>query len=143
MLAEEKKCGKIKNKLIFTNLQRGAFMGNRPHYVQQMVFDPDAGTFVAYSLGDFLGDAQRAGSEYSVVLDLEITKDTQTRQTKITGYEYTPVFTVNEQDKPLRVVRINEAVAAYEAGYIDRVSPETYDAMKYALTRIEARIAGK
>lgn len=120
-----------------------AIIGTHSHYVQQMVFDPDAGTFVAYSLGDFLGDAQRAGSEYSVVLDLEITKDTQTRQTKITGYEYTPVFTVNEQDKPLRVVRINEAVAAYEAGYIDRVSPETYDAMKYALTRIEARIAGK
>jgi hypothetical protein len=40
-------------------------------------------------------------------------------------------------------VRIDEAMAAYEAGYMDRVSKETYDAMAYALARIEARVNGK
>lgn len=120
-----------------------AIIGTHSHYVQQMVFDEAAGTFVAYSLGDFLGDAQRAGSEYSVILDLEITKDKASGKTRITGYSYTPIFTVSEPEKPLRILRINEAVAAYEAGYIDRVSSQTYEAMKYALTRIEARIAGE
>ena len=48
-----------------------------------------------------------------------------------------------EPEKPLKVLRIREAMKAYEDGYIDRVSQETYDAMAYALERIEARINGK
>ena len=125
-------------------LEKGvdAIIGTHPHYVQQVKFDEDAGTLVAYSLGDFFGDAQRAGSEYSILLDIEITKNNETGQTSITDYSYTPLFTVAEENKPLRVVRIHEAMAAYEAGYIDRVSKETYDDMAYALKRIEARVAG-
>ena len=119
-----------------------AIIGTHSHYLQKMVLDQEAGTFVAYSLGDFTGDAARSGSEYSVVLDLEISKNTETGETKVTGFSYTPIFTVVEPGKPLRVVRIHEAIAAYEAGYLDRVSQETYEAMKYALTRIEARIHG-
>lgn len=117
-----------------------AIIGTHSHYVQKMSFDPAAGTFVAYSLGDFFGDAQRAGSEYSVILELEITKDNESGETKITGYSYVPIFTVAEEGKPLRVVRIREAMKAYEEGYIDRVSEQTYNAMAYALERIEARI---
>ena len=118
-------------------------LGNHPHYVQQMLFDENKGTFVAYSLGDFFSDAARAGTEYSVLLDLEITRDNTTGETKVTGFSYTPIFTVAQEEEPLRVVRIHEAMAAYEAGYVDKVSKETYDAMAYALKRIEARIAGE
>lgn len=120
-----------------------AIVGTHSHYVQKMDYDPETGNFVAYSLGDFYGDASRAGTEYSVLLDLEITKDNTTGQTKITGYGYTPVFTHTQEGLPQRVVRIREAMAAYEAGHIDAVSKETYDAMAYALTRIEARVAGE
>lgn len=120
-----------------------AIIGTHSHYVQKMTFDAEKGQFVAYSLGDFFSDAKRAGSEYSVVLDLEITKDNRTGKTKITNYAYTPIFTVHEDEKPLRVVRIQEAVAAYDSGYYQRVSKETYDKMVYALGRIEARIAGE
>ena len=120
-----------------------AIIGTHSHYVQQMSLDPLTGQFVAYSLGDFLGDAQRAGSEYSVVLNLEITRDNASGDTRITNYTYTPIFTVAEPEKPLRVVRIRQAMAAFEASYISPVRQETYDAMKYALGRIEARIAGE
>ena len=116
-----------------------AVIGTHSHYVQKMQFDPEAGTFVAYSLGDFLGDAQRSGSEYSVILDLEITKNNETGKTRITGYSYTPIFTVAEEEKPLKVVRIPEAMRAFEEGYIDRISQQSYDAMAYALERIKAR----
>ena len=118
-------------------------IGTHPHYVQKMTFDKEKGTFVAYSLGDFFGDATRAGSEYSIILDLEITKNNNTGETKVTGYSYTPIFTVREEGKPLRVVRIEPTMAAYENHYIDKVSKETYDAMAYALKRIAARIKGE
>ena len=117
-----------------------AIIGTHSHYVQKMEFDAEAGTFVAYSLGDFVGDADRPGSEYSLILDLEITRDNATGVTKISNYSYTPIFTAVEENAPLRVLRINEAIAAYESGYIDRVSEANYNAMKYALERIEARI---
>ena len=119
-----------------------AIIGTHSHYVQKMVFDENAGTFVAYSLGDFLGDASRAGSEYSVILDLEITKNHDTKETKISGFSYTPIFNTATETgvKPLR---IHSAMEAYDTGYLDRVSEETYNAMKYALERIEARIKGE
>ena len=115
-------------------------LGTHSHYVQRMDHDQEKGTFVAWSLGDFLGDAKRAGSEYSVVLELEITKNAVTGQTKVTDYSYTPIFTVNEEGKPLRVVRIQEAMTGYKQGYIDKVEEATYNAMEYALERIKARI---
>lgn len=132
-------------KIISLMQEKGvdAIIGTHPHYVQQMVYDEDKGTFLAYSLGDFYGDAMELGTEYSVILDLEITKDHDTGKTRITGYSYTPTFTVTQDKLPVRVVRIKEAMAAYEAGHIDRVSKEIYDAMANALKRIEARVTGK
>lgn len=120
-----------------------AIIGTHSHYVQKMTFDEEKGQFVAYSLGDFFSDAKRAGSEYSIVLDLEITKDNRTGKAKITSYSYTPIFTVHEEGKPLKILRIQEAISAYESGYFQRVSKETYDKMAYALTRIRARVAGE
>lgn len=119
-----------------------AIIGTHSHYVQKMVYDESAGTFVAYSLGDFLGDADRPGSEYSVILDLEITKNHSTGDTRITGYSYTPIFTDSGEDR-VRLLRIESAMAAYEGGYLDKVSDDTYAAMQYALKRIEARIKGE
>jgi poly-gamma-glutamate synthesis protein (capsule biosynthesis protein) len=120
-----------------------AIIGTHSHYVQKMTFDADSGKFVAYSLGDFFSDAQKAGTEYSVILDLEITKSATTGNTQITNFTYTPIFTVSGEGKPLRLVRLAEAMRAYEEGHLDRVSPETYEAMTYAMTRISARITGK
>ena len=120
-----------------------AIIGTHPHYVQKIDFDSENGTLVAYSLGDFIGDALEAGTEYSIILDLEITKDHATGKTSVTNYSYTPIFTVTEPEQPVRVVRIREAIAAYEAGYMDAVSEETYKAMKNALENIDNRIKGE
>ena len=117
-----------------------AIIGTHPHYVQQMSLDPETGNFLAYSLGDFFSDASRSGTEYSVILNLEITKDGKNGQTTITNYSYTPIFSLVEKGKTARVVRIREAMMTYENKYLDSISKESYDAMAYALQRIEARI---
>lgn len=118
-----------------------AIIGTHPHYVQQMTYDPETGNFVAYSLGDFISDGTRSGTEYSVVLQLEITKADGV--TKITDYSYTPIFTVAERGSLVRSVRIAETMAAFDSNYIKRIKQSTYDAMTYALTRIKARVAGE
>ena len=120
-----------------------AIVGTHSHYVQKVDFNRETGKVLAYSLGDFFSDASRSGSEYSVILDLEITKDHKTGETKITNCTYTPIFTVSEENKPLRVVRLKETMAAYESGYLEKVTAETYAKMQYAMERIEARVAGE
>ena len=120
-----------------------AIIGTHSHYVQKIDYDRATGNLIAYSLGDFFGDADRAGSEYSIILDVEVAKNNLTGKTTISGYSYTPIFTVSEPGKHLKVVRIQEAMKAHEEFYIDAVSKESYDKMKYALGRIEARVQGK
>ena len=118
-----------------------AIIGTHPHYVQKITHDPETGMFVAYSLGDLISDGQRAGTEYSIVLKLEIAKtDTDT---KVIGYSYTPIFTVAERGDSLHSMRIAESILAYEGGHIRRVKEETYGDMQYALTRVEERIKGE
>lgn len=117
-----------------------AIIGTHPHYVQKMEHDPQTGNFVAWSLGDFYGDGEIAGTNYSVLLDLEITKDGTTGKTKVTGFEYVPIFLETAEDGAMRILRIEEAIAGYENRYLDRVSEETYNAMKNALERIKSRV---
>ena len=136
---------KTQEKIRDLMLENGvdAILGTHPHYVQQVDFDKEAGTLVAYSLGDFLGDRERSGTEYGVVLNLEITKDNGEGTAKITGFDYQPIFTSQDGEGLLRVLRIRPAIAAYEGGYLDKVSAEDYAAMVNALARIDARIKGE
>ena len=120
-----------------------AIIGTHPHYVQKMEFDQEAGTFVAYSLGDLLSDGERSGTQYSVILNLEITKDMRSGEVQISDYYYVPIYTVAEKGEPLRVVRIAESLFAYECYFLGRVSQETYTDMQYALERVRARVAGE
>ena len=118
-------------------------IGTHPHTVQAIEYDELAGTLVAYSLGDFFGDASRGGTNYSIILDLEITKDSSTGTTRVTNYSYTPIYTVSEAESAdgyRRVVRIDKTVEAWEENYLDKVSQSAKESMVYALDRIEARI---
>ena len=116
-----------------------AIIGTHSHYVQQMILDESTGSFVAYSLGDFFGDGEKSGTNYSVLLDLEITKDGTTGKTAITGFDYTPIFMAREETGT-RILRIPQAITAFENSSLGRVSQQTYEAMKSALARIESRV---
>lgn len=132
---------KSQNKIctILKNEGVDAIIGTHPHNVQTVDFDERAGTLVAWSLGVFYGEEVN----YSVLLDLEITKDGTTGLTKVTGFDYIPVYLETQADGSLRLLRMREAIAGYENQYLDRVSEETYNAMKTALARIESRIGAK
>ena len=120
-------------------------LGTHPHMVHELSYDDTTGFFVAYSLGDFLGDGNRSGTNYSVLVDLEITKDNDTGLTRVTDYGYTPLYILSENEGPdgRQIVRIQETMAAYDLNYIDRVSASAYAGMKNAQTRISERVQGK
>ena len=118
-------------------------LGTHSHMIHRIDFDKTAGTLVAYSLGDFFGDASRAGTNYSLVLDIQITKDNDMGTTRIDDFTVTPIYTLSEADGngQRRVVRIGETVAAYELNFVDKVTGSAVESMEYSLERIEHRIA--
>ena len=117
-------------------------IGSHPHLVQQIDFDEQNGTIVAYSLGDFFGDGERGGTNYAIILDIEVTKDYETGTTKVTDYSYVPIYTLaeNQCDGFRRVVRIENAMSAYELNFVDKVTDSCYENMKFAMERILARV---
>jgi poly-gamma-glutamate synthesis protein (capsule biosynthesis protein) len=120
-----------------------AIVGTHSHYVQTMEYDAEKGTVVAYSLGDFFGDSVKNHTNASLILQLEITKNNTAGTAKITDVDYTPIYTLTpEWDgvEHMKILRIPNAIAAYEADSIHKVSAETYAAMKSALSRIKSRM---
>ena len=124
----------------------GLIIGTHPHLVQEVKYDETAGTLVAYSLGDFFGDAARGGTNYSIILDVEITKDPEKGTCRVPGYSYTPIYTVTgsqSADGFQRVVRIEQAMQAYEGNFVDKVTAACYSDMAYSLKRIASRTSGQ
>ena len=119
-----------------------AIIGTHSHYVQQIKYDPQAGTVVAYSLGDLFSGGETNGSHYSVLLELEVTRNNATGETKITGCDYVPIYTLTpERDgEATRIVRMEAAMEQYESSHIHRVSATAYQNMKSALERIRSRV---
>jgi len=117
-----------------------AIIGTHSAHVQKIDYDAQRGTVVAYSLGDLLGETR-----YSILLDLQITKSGKTGDVKLTGCEYVPIFCVDDMEEGggMRLLRIREAILAYENRFVDRVSQATYEEMKSALKSIESRVNGK
>lgn len=120
-----------------------AIIGSHSHYVQKLELNAQTGQFVAWSLGDFYGDGESAGTNYSVLLDLEITLNGTTGEARVSGFEYIPIFLETDENGGKRILRIREAMEGYENRYLDCVSEATYNAMKSALSRIESRVGAK
>ena len=124
-------------------------IGSHPHTVQKITFDEQKGTLVAYSLGDFYGDASRAGTNYSIILDIEITKDEGAGTTKVTNFSYFPIYTLSQFEREEKnsvykqVMRIGSAMDAREGNFVDRITGDAYKSMEYSLTRISDRVRGK
>lgn len=120
-------------------------LGTHPHLVQPIEYDQATGRLVAYSLGDFFGDGERAGTNYSIILDLEITKDDTSGVTRVTDYSYTPIYTVKHTESNgdysyNRVMRIEAALDAYDGNFLDSIKQSCRDDMVYSLTRISQRL---
>ena len=133
--------------IIYIMQQAGVdvIIGTHPHRVQPVEYDDLTGRLVAYSLGDFFGDGKKDGTFYSVLLELEITKDYEAGVTRVTDWSYVPIYTLSETecDGDRRVIRIDNAVQAYESNFVDKVTESCYNNLKFSLERISERIISK
>ena len=126
-------------------MQKGGvdvILGSHPHRVQHVSYDELTGNLVAYSLGDFFGDGKKDGTFYSILLEVEITKDFEAGITRVTDWSYVPIYTLSETecDGDRRVIRIENAMEAYEMNFVDKVTASCYDNLKFSLDRIQKRL---
>ena len=130
-------------------LQEGGvdiILGTHPHLLQKVDYDPIGKTLVAWSLGDFFGDAVMAGTGYSVILDLEVTRDNATGEVYLSGWDYVPIYTLKPEQSVSgghRVVRIREAMERYEQNFVGRVTDDAYASLEKALSKIEDKLTPK
>ena len=77
------------------------------------------------------------------MLNLQITRDNQTGETKLTDYTCTPIYNMKPEESgeaTLRLVRTKTAMESYDIGIYNRISDELYSSMAYSLERIEYRL---
>ena len=119
-----------------------AIIGTHSHQVQSVVYDEENHTLVAYSLGDFYGSGEKNGTYYSVLLNLQVTKDNLTGETKITSCSHTPIYllTPERDGEPLRLMRMEAAIESYEGNHVDKITEIAYNNMLYALKRANSRV---
>jgi poly-gamma-glutamate synthesis protein (capsule biosynthesis protein) len=123
-----------------------AIIGTHSHCLQEVEFDQENGTIVAYSLGDFWGDAERTASSYSAVLKLQIAKNDQTGETRVADFEYDPIYTYTQETENgirTQILRIKPAIEDYEANGISSVPEDIYTAMKSASVKVDKLMAPK
>ena len=138
---------KTQNSIVSLMQEQGVdiILGTHPHTLQPIVFDEDKGTLVVYSLGDFFGDAVRGATNYSIILDIEITRDANAGTTRVTDFSFTPIYTVTETESigntDRKVVRIYKAIEANQGNFLDKINETCKANMEYALVRIDQRVA--
>lgn len=132
-------------KLLYEN-GADAIIGTHSHMVGKLAPETitlEDGTskdvLTAYDLGNFYTDATKSGTQTSLVLQLEFTRNNWTGKTTLTGYSYTPVycadFGVTEPNR-YQVLNIENAMTLYDQGYVYRVSDETYETLQNELEKL-------
>lgn len=125
-------------------LQNGVsvILGTHAHFVQKMGLNPENNSFIAYCLGDFAGDGSVSGTDCSVILDLEITKNNYNGKVEITGFDFTPIC-LYDSSEGLRIMQIDHVTKAYEMTYLEMPVKEYYDSILAAKQSLLERIAGE
>ena len=103
------------------------------------VITPFKGSFIAYSLGDFVSMADVTSARSGCVLSLTILKDGN--GIRITGLEYAPTFSAAPSEgldiTDYEVLDSLSAISFYESGYYDRVSEKLYDQLVSAVEKMK------
>ena len=135
-------------------VEQGAdiIIGNHPHVIEPYETITATGLdgteregFVIYSLGNLISNQYESNQQQdtarrtTAILDLEVTKDFEAGETKVTDICYTPYFMIHHDSAPVgqrrTLVNVHEGMAAYEAGDTSEISANDYAGLQRALDR--------
>lgn len=130
-------------KLLFEN-GVNLIVGSHSHYVGTMELKNrnvsfSGGSFIAYSLGDFISTADTSTARNGCVLSVTICKDGD--GTRITDLHYAPTYSAAPSDdlgtRSYEVLDTQDAISFYKNGYYDRVSDKLYEKLVSAVEKMK------
>ena len=119
-------------------------VGSHSHFVGPMEFrshsiTPYGGSFIAYSLGDFVSSADTSSARNGCVLSVSFLKDSD--GVRISELSYAPTYSAAPSEdlelKSYEVLDTLDAISFYESGYYDRVSEKLYDRLVSAVEKMQ------
>lgn len=126
-------------------------LGSHPHVLEPMekrTITLDDGTtkdgFVIYSLGNFVSGQIYANTKSTVILDIQITKDSDGK-ISIDSVNYTPVYLydkgANSKSRSrYTLIDIEKSISDYENGNDSSISKSLYNTLKDELTNIKKTV---
>ena len=129
-------------------------LGSHPHVLEPMekrTITLEDGTtkdgFVIYSLGNFVSGQIYANTKSTVILDIQITKDSDGK-IFIDSVNYTPVYLYDKGSSSksrtrYTLIDVEQAIADYENGEKDSVSKTLYNTLKTELKSIKEHVGAE
>ena len=121
-------------------------LGNHPHVLQPMEKKSvtlEDGTvkdcFVVYALGNFICDQNAENTRNSIILNLDITKNSDGK-ISIDKVDYVPIYMYKNSNLSIRKMKlldIERSISDYESGADTSISSSTYNLLKNELKNIE------
>lgn len=96
-------------------------------------------TVTAYGLGDLYGDDSHAGTQTSIILELEFTMDNLSGRAKLTDVSYTPIYIAAPGESSTgsyEILDIDTALRMKDVNYSGAVSDATAETLASALENI-------
>ena len=129
-------------------------LGSHPHVLEPMekrTITLNDGTtkdgFVIYSLGNFVSGQIYANTKSTVILDIQITKNSEGK-ISIDSVKYTPVYlydkgATSKSRTRYTLIDINQAIKDYESGKDNSISKTLYDTLKDELSNITKTVGNE
>ena len=123
-------------------------LGTHPASIQPMEVRENSegqNIFIAYSTGNFISSREYKNSNIEMILDIELTKDSKTGETKLTKVTYTPIYLLDrgkDSEQRYKLLDVKKEIERYENGNTENISEEEYEKLLQALIDID-KLIGK
>lgn len=120
-------------------------LGSHPHVLQPMEKRSivlEDGTqkecFVIYSLGNFMSGQTAKNTRTSIILNINISKDSYSNKTIIESVSYIPIYTYKSSNAKhkYKILNIEKAISNYEKGIDTSIGQSNYLLFKNEVERI-------
>lgn len=112
-------------------------LGTHSHRIGELTVETgtEGDTVTAYSLGNFYGDDSAAGTQNSLILQLEFTMDNLSGGPKLTDVSYTPLYLASPEQTGTpgyEIMNLDTALQLKERDYIFAVDDDTAETLRAA-----------
>jgi len=124
-------------------------LGTHPASIQPMEIRQNSegkNVFIAYSTGNYISASEYTNSNIEMILDIQITKNPKTEETKLSKVTYTPLYLLDrgkKADQRFKLLDVKQEIQNYEAGYTNNITEAEYEELLKALINIDNLIYDK